>query len=491
DAAREAKNKIDEASDAGIQNRSWWEDVGDWFSDNWDNIVAVCKVVVAIVGIIAMVIGGPILGAIVLVAALVVLADTLYKYSKGQASLWDVGLAALDCIPGMKGLTTLGGLAKGLKGGMAAMKGIKGGLKGMGLAVRGLGKNARAALADGAKGAYNRLRSKIKGCGDPVDAATGQMFLAMSDVSLPAALPLGFTRRVSSGYRTGWWFGPSWSSTVDQRLEVDEHGLVLVTEDGRLLAYPHPEGTDIPVPAEEGVHGVLTLLSEGGYRLDDPVTGQSYIFAPPRDGVCVLTRVVDRNHNVVDFEYSSDGAPLAIRHSGGYLVKVTTEDARVTALSLAGAAEDGSDLVLREYGYTDGNLTSVTGPPRPCCDSPTTSGCESRPGRIRSAAATPTCMTTRTAAQPRAATQVEWRICSSTTLSTRRGRVAVSRRSPQPREQHPGTSLAATAWCSPRSIHSAVLSTPSTTLGTTWSPLPTSSAGRRASSTTCGDSPLR
>ncbi|MGW5090159.1 polymorphic toxin type 28 domain-containing protein [Streptomyces coelicoflavus] len=364
DAAREAKNKIDEASDAGIQNRSWWEDVGDWFSDNWDNIVAVCKVVVAIVGIIAMVIGGPILGAIVLVAALVVLADTLYKYSKGQASLWDVGLAALDCIPGMKGLTTLGGLAKGLKGGMAAMKGIKGGLKGMGLAVRGLGKNARAALADGAKGAYNRLRSKIKGCGDPVDAATGQMFLAMSDVFLPAALPLGFTRRVSSGYRTGWWFGPSWSSTVDQRLEVDEHGLVLVTEDGRLLAYPHPEGTDIPVPAEEGVHGVLTLLSEGGYRLDDPVTGQSYIFAPPRDGVCVLTRVVDRNHNVVDFEYSSDGAPLAIRHSGGYLVKVTTEDARVTALSLAGAAEDGSDLVLREYGYTDGNLTSVTGPPQ-------------------------------------------------------------------------------------------------------------------------------
>ncbi|MZG18268.1 hypothetical protein GTY44_33125, partial [Streptomyces sp. SID5914] len=61
DAAREAKGKIDEASDAGIQNRSWWEEVGDWVSDNWDSIVAVCKVVVAVVGIIAMVIGGPIL----------------------------------------------------------------------------------------------------------------------------------------------------------------------------------------------------------------------------------------------------------------------------------------------------------------------------------------------------------------------------------------------------------------------------------------------
>jgi hypothetical protein len=80
EAAGEAKRKLDEASDAGIQNRKWYEEVGDWVSDNWDIIVAVCKVVVAVVGIIAMIIGGPILGAIVLIAALVVLADTLNKY---------------------------------------------------------------------------------------------------------------------------------------------------------------------------------------------------------------------------------------------------------------------------------------------------------------------------------------------------------------------------------------------------------------------------
>ena len=104
---------------------------GTGSSDNWDTIVAVCKVVVAVVGIVAMIIGGPILGAIVLIAALVVLADTLNKYAKGQASLWDVAFAALDCIPGMKGLTTLGGLAKGMK-----VLG-KGGLKAM---AKGLGR---------------------------------------------------------------------------------------------------------------------------------------------------------------------------------------------------------------------------------------------------------------------------------------------------------------------------------------------------------------
>ncbi|MFF5494658.1 polymorphic toxin type 28 domain-containing protein [Streptomyces aquilus] len=360
EAAHTAKSKIDEASDAGIQNRSWWEEVGDWFTDNWDNIVAVCKIVVAVVGVIAMIIGGPILGAIVLIAALVVLADTLYKYSKGQASLWDVGLAALDCIPGMKGLTTLGGLAKGLKGGLAAMKGIKGGLKGMGLAVRGLGKNARTAIADGAKGAYNRLKGKIKGCGDPVDVATGQMFLTETDVSLPGALPFVFTRRVASGHHTGWWFGPSWASTVDQRIEVDEEGLILVTEDGMLVEYPHPEGPNVSVRPEVGPHWPMSRLDDGGYRVDDPASGISRLFAPPRQGIALLKRISDRNHATIDFEYGTDGVPLEIRHSGGYHLTLTVEENRVTALNLAGAAEDDSDLVLKRFGYMDGNLISVT-----------------------------------------------------------------------------------------------------------------------------------
>ncbi len=174
EAARDAKSKIDEASDAGIQNRSWWEEIGDWFTDNWDSIVAACKIVVAVVGIVAMIIGGPILGAIVLIAALVVLADTLYKYSKGQASLWDVGLAALDCIPGMKGLTTLGGLAKGLKAlGKTGLKGMAAGVKGLGPRLKGLGRQMKNLFT----------------CGDPIDMATGQMVMSIEDFSLPGVLP--------------------------------------------------------------------------------------------------------------------------------------------------------------------------------------------------------------------------------------------------------------------------------------------------------------
>ncbi|PAK26576.1 hypothetical protein CJD44_09275 [Streptomyces sp. alain-838] len=354
DAAREAKTKIDEASDAGIQNRSWWEEVGDWFTDNWDSIVAVCKVVVAVVGIVAMIIGGPILGAIVLVAGLVVLADSLYKYSKGQASLWDVGLAALDCIPGMKGLTTLGGLAKGLK----ALG--KTGLKGMAFGVKGLGKSAKGMLADGAKGAYSRLKTKIFGCGDPVDVATGAMYLDQTDLELPGVLPLTFIRRAASNYRCGWWFGPSWASTLDQRLETADDDLVLVTEDGMLVRYPDPSATS-PCYPEQGPRWPLNVLDSGGYEVHDPESGHTRRFGPLRNGHAPLLSVVDRNGNSITVAYGPDGTPESMRHSGGYHIEFDVSEDRVTALRLIAGSDDGDDHTVRRFSYTEGHLTGVTG----------------------------------------------------------------------------------------------------------------------------------
>ncbi|MFJ8599708.1 DUF6531 domain-containing protein [Streptomyces shenzhenensis] len=354
EAAREAKTKIDEASDAGIQNRSWWEDIGHWFEDNWDTIVAVCKVVVAVVGIVALIIGGPILGAIVLIAALVVLADTLYKYSQGQASLWDVAFAALDCIPGGKGITTLGGLARGMKG-LGKL-----GLKGMALSLRGLAKSGRGMLADGARGAFNRLTSVVRrGGSDPVDMATGKMFLPQTDTELPGLLPLAFERRVESGYAAGWWFGPSWSSTVDQRLEIDTEGVVFVTEDGLILTYPHPDRPGAPVLPDIGPRRPLSRLENGGYAVTDPLTGHTRRFGAPADGLALLESISDRNGHTIDFHYDDVGTPTDIRHSSGYHLKLTAEDGRITALTLAGAGEDGSDVTVKRYGYTDGNLTEV------------------------------------------------------------------------------------------------------------------------------------
>ncbi|MEU6338328.1 DUF6531 domain-containing protein [Streptomyces cellulosae] len=346
EAARDAKSKIDEASDAGIQNRSWWEEIGDWFTDNWDNIVAVCKIVVAVVGIVAMIIGGPILGAIVLIAALVVLADTLYKYSKGQASLWDVGLAALDCIPGMKGLTTLGGLAKGLK----AFG--KTGLKGMALGVKGLGRSTSA---------LGRQMKKLITRGDPVDLATGEMVMSATDVTLDGVLPLVLERHHRSRARSGRLLGPSWTCTLDQRLVLDADGVRLVVDDGMVLHYPVPErdvavlpvtGPQWPLSWDGTAEGEMVVQqSETGHRMHfRPLPGRSAAELP-------LASIRDRNDNFIDVIYNPDGTPSEILHHGGYRIGVSCEQGRITELALLSHPERPT---LVRYAYDRrGNLSAV------------------------------------------------------------------------------------------------------------------------------------
>ncbi|MBO8195214.1 type IV secretion protein Rhs [Streptomyces oryzae] len=207
-------------------------------------------------------------------------------------------------------------------------------------------------------------------CGeDPVDFATGRMLMPQTDLTLPGVLPLAFRRQFESSYRAGRWFGPAWSSTIDQRLEADAEGVVLHGENSLLVAYPHPEPDGEPVLPESGPQWPLRLRADGDYVLTDPETGLASCFAPPADladraGVALLAEMSDRNGNRVTFEYDEEGTPLALVHSGGYHVRVETdaEAGRVTALHLAGAAQDGADQEVVRFGYDEhGNLTDVTG----------------------------------------------------------------------------------------------------------------------------------
>ncbi|GAA4129538.1 hypothetical protein GCM10022215_42180 [Nocardioides fonticola] len=136
DAATTAR-RIHEAADAGIAPRSRWEKFKDGAAKVWHAVVAVCKVVVAVLAIVVLIIGGP-LAWVLLAASLVLLADALIRYAQGEGSLLDVGLALLGCIPGTRGLTTLGELS-------AAMR--AGGALGALSHVAGAGKNAVVALA--------------------------------------------------------------------------------------------------------------------------------------------------------------------------------------------------------------------------------------------------------------------------------------------------------------------------------------------------------
>ncbi|MEU8730752.1 DUF6531 domain-containing protein [Streptomyces tendae] len=98
-------------------------------------------------------------------------------------------------------------------------------------------------------------------------------FLVQTDVELTGSLPFAVSRRASSQYCAGWWFGPSWASTLDQHLEVDDAGVVFATEDGQLLAYPAPTDTCVRQLPVAGPRWPLTLLDDGGYRIEDPVDG--------------------------------------------------------------------------------------------------------------------------------------------------------------------------------------------------------------------------
>ncbi|MFD8811807.1 RHS repeat-associated core domain-containing protein, partial [Streptomyces sp. NPDC059627] len=324
----------------------------------------VCKVVVAVVGIIAMIIGGPILGAIVLVAALVVLADTLYKYSQGQASLWDVAFAALDCIPGGKGITSLGKLAKGLK----EMKNLRGGMKAMSLALRGLRKAGMASLRSGAENIAQRARALAGRCpgGDPIDMVSGEMLMYDTDVELPGVLSLALKRTHISTYREGRCFGRSWASTFDERVELDDEGLLFAAEDGMVLPYPvpRPGGPTLPQagprwplewdgPDAGGLHifDPALCITRHFTAVDEPMPGMPYTM--------MLSAITDRNGNRVDFDRTPDGMPVAVRHTGGYHVAVETADGLVTGLHLRiGEGEDVQPLL--RYGYSpDGDLVEI------------------------------------------------------------------------------------------------------------------------------------
>ncbi|MFG3368229.1 putative T7SS-secreted protein [Streptomyces sp. NPDC048156] len=250
------------------------------------------------------------------------------------------------------------------------------GTKGLGLAKgglragveRGAKEAAEAAAEHSARDAlgkapaeHSRTPNSVHHKGtDPVDLATGKMFLPQTDVALPGTLPLLFTRRFESGYHLGRWFGPSWSSTVDQRLEIDAEGVVFVTADGLLLPYPHP-APGLPTLPTRGPRHPLDRVDDG-YTITDPVTGRVWHFADRGTDLAVLEQIDDRNGNWLTFEYDAEGTPLGIVHSGGYHLKVTTEAGRVRSLHLAGAGTDGSDEELIRYGYCeDGReLTEVT-----------------------------------------------------------------------------------------------------------------------------------
>ncbi|MFC9915842.1 putative T7SS-secreted protein [Streptomyces sp. NPDC127197] len=228
---------------------------------------------------------------------------------------------------------------------------------------------ARKLIDDAPDGTHNRVDGERTTDGtDPVDLATGRMFLPQTDLAIPGILPLVFTRRTESGLAIGRFLGPSWSSTVDERLEIDAIGVVHVTAEGLLVPYPHPVPGAPTTPESGKARTLLARGADGDYTITDPDTGLTFRFtAPPGgepggDGTAWLTSVTERNGHTITIDRADDGLPLALVHSAGHQVNLSVADGLITGLSLAGAGEGEADLLLMSYGYQNRDLTTVTKP---------------------------------------------------------------------------------------------------------------------------------
>ncbi|WP_406692418.1 RHS repeat-associated core domain-containing protein [Saccharopolyspora sp. ID03-671] len=192
---------------------------------------------------------------------------------------------------------------------------------------------------------------KLNTCGDPIDVATGQMVMAETDAEFLGEPPLVFERTHFSSYQNGRWFGPSWMSTLDERLEVNEKGVSFAAADGTIQHFPMPMPGEWAI-SDRGPNRRLLRVEDGGWVIVDPDRGW-LVFTP----WLAIESITDGLKSRIEFIYDENGTPLEVRHSGGYRIRVETEGGLVTALHSTGA--EGDEVPLMRYRYDGRRLVEV------------------------------------------------------------------------------------------------------------------------------------
>ncbi|WP_051817856.1 DUF6531 domain-containing protein [Kitasatospora sp. NRRL B-11411] len=207
--------------------------------------------------------------------------------------------------------------------------------------------------------------------GDPVDVVSGQVITSETDLALPGLLPLLLRRAYASDYVGGRLFGPGWSSTLDQRIEIDADGVHFAGDDAQILHYPLPAQPGRTVYPQGGARWPLTWdRTADTFRIEDPDRGWTRHFAGTgsrayRIGeIRPITLLSDRNDHRVAFLRDEHGTPTEVQHSGGYRVAVDTTSVaggvRAEGLRLLDGTGHGQGTPVVGYQYyPEGQLAGV------------------------------------------------------------------------------------------------------------------------------------
>src|SRR5262249_32658728 len=154
---------------------------------------------------------------------------------------------------------------------------------------------------------------------------------AETDATLPGVLALVLERTHRSSFRAGRWFGRSWTSSLDQRLQATGERIRATFADGQVVTWMPP--VDAGDPAAVSVAGPAWLLQQGSdgssYTVSDPQRGLTWRFEQRdgyEDGELPLISVTDRVGHEITFNHDAAGRPLSVVHSGGYRVLVSVTD---------------------------------------------------------------------------------------------------------------------------------------------------------------------
>ncbi|MEU7977066.1 DUF6531 domain-containing protein [Micromonospora sp. NPDC049081] len=183
--------------------------------------------------------------------------------------------------------------------------------------------------------------------GDPVDVTTGRVIYAETDLALPG---LALERTHRSDYRWGRSFGPSWASTLDQRVVADGSRAWFLAADGSILSYPLPAEGRAALPVL-GRPVPLRRLVGGGWSLTDGET--LLLFAPAVDGQAAMLSDVATVRTRWHVARDGEGTPTRLESSSGDRVELQTRDGLVTGAWFVPVDADSDGVALPAFGYDE------------------------------------------------------------------------------------------------------------------------------------------